>query len=186
MTWPGVDTFVGRRIFWLLRPVWALGIRPRVLARVLFLVSFVAVVLGAVFGLLFGDLLALTFVAWAVLLGYGLLGAIPKWDRINDEIDRGVLSIELVLRLRGISEVRTCTLFSLVGSSLAAVTIIASDSNEWIGSLITPAILVLCLVALHATTVIGQPPRSIQRRAADRVKEMIAARPRLVLNPQLS
>lgn len=177
--WPGLDTALTSWVFRLLRPVWALGIRPRSLARMLVTVAMVMIIFWAVFGISVGVWPAGIFLVFAAGCALVLTRVIPAWDRINEELSSGSLSLMLFLHLRLISHVRSAILVGAIAGNVALIILI---HRETLLSATVPFAWILIFVGLHVTTVMGDPPRSILRRAIDRVREM---RSRMVLNPQL-
>lgn len=185
--WPGIDAAITNRVFRLLRPVWALGIRPRALARVLVTVALaIQIFFGVVVGLWGGlTLVVAVYFLYAAVLTYLLVHTIPAWERMHGELNGGTLSLILFLHLRRISVTRTGMLGGSIGGWISIGVAVSLDPGVWLVMLV-PLSWTLTFLGLHATTVIGHPPRSILRRAADRAKEMVAAKPRIAWNPHLS
>ena len=182
--WPGWDTVINRMVCRLLRPLWVLGVRPRILARMLVLVATAGVVglliAGSVSrGLLVGLVFSLAALAWAFIAASVVFHAIPIWDRANEEmLDSVVVTLETITSLRHISIIRTACFGGCVGAVIGESALVLTGLSPFL--MLWPACIFLLLLSLHATTVLGHPPRSLQRRAVDKAKQAFASRPKLV------
>lgn len=177
---PGLDGFVTRHSFRLLRSVFAFGVAPRTLARVLLtaaaLAEITAVIVesnGPIFDLVVGGL-------WSILIVNILRFTIPRWDRHAERFDERILTVELALDLRAISIFRIIIFGGFVGSFGANLLFVVLFGG-WPGLLnvVWAASAFAVLLSLVCCTIMGRPPRSIVKRAADRVRQAIADRPRL-------
>lgn len=176
----GLDGFVARNVYRLLRPVFAFGVAPRTLARVLLsaaaLAEIAAIILepnGPIFELIVAGL-------WSIVLVNVLRFTIPRWDRHAARFNEGVLTLELAMDLRSIGIFRVIVFGGFVGSFGSSV-LFAVLFGGWSGLMNTVWATgdFAVLLSLVCCTIMGRPPRSIAKRAADRVKQAIADRPRL-------
>lgn len=177
---PGIDGFVVRNVFRLLRPVFAFGVAPRTLARVLLtaaaLAEIIAVIIeanGPVFDLVIGGL-------WSIIVVNLLYFTVPRWDRHNERVNEGILTLSMALDLRSMSNFRIMVFGGSV-ASLGSSVLFAVLLGGWPGLLnvVWGVSASAVLLSLVCCTTMGRPPRSIVKRAVDRVKQAIADRPRL-------
>lgn len=172
--WPRLDQGISRAVFRLLSPIWTLGVRPRMLARTLLVLSAVILLMGLYRAIRISDdfghagvYLALGAVTLAILVAVALAQTIPKWDRANEQFAtvRG-MRMETILSLRCISVFRISCLGAWIGTLLSQSWAVSVGGDPL--TLLLPVSLLLALIGLHAITVIGHPPRSLQRRLFDR------------------
>lgn len=172
----GLDSTINRTIYRALTPLWALGVHPRRLARVLVTIEIAVMAFSAV---VTGPWSWLIYSPWAAAGAWVIIQTIPAWDSINDEVtSTGRLTMTAFLQLRIVVIARISLIGGVVGSSISGIPL--AVAYGW-PSLAWPIGTTLLLVGLNVVTILGDPPRSIQRRALDRVKQM-ARVPRLAYN----
>lgn len=177
---PGPDTFFGHRLYWwTLRPLFRLGMSGGLVARLLLTMS-----IGSFCANSFLDagLLANSsdLFFFSIIL-YTNFRVLPYWDQVAAEFcETQRLHITALFRLRGLAMARQTLCSASIGVTVVLVWAgIRGTGHPFVVAITLWSGVVNLTLGLYATTVVGWPPKSLQRVALERMKAALARRPHL-------